>query len=200
MQPKQFEQIIKRGYSLDLVYILSIINTSELEELIKSSVKIETLYKTIIRKDLYSENTQELTQSGKELLEFYNSNEPTLKIVKKTQESDFERWWKAFPGTDTFVFKNRTFKGSRALKSGKKDCEIKFNKILNEGLYTVDQLIHALNYEIAQKKEASYKTGTNNLKYMKNSLTYLRNYTFESYIELISEKITINTNLGSTDI
>lgn len=201
MQPKQFEQIIKRGYSLDLVYMLSIINTSELEELIKSSVKIETLYKTIIRKDLYSENTQELTQSGKELLEFYNSNEPILKIVKKAEDSDFERWWKTYPKKDGFIYKNKSFATTRSLSGNKKACKLKFDKILNEGIYTVEQLIKGVETEVVLKKEASVKTNKNHMTFMKNVETYLNSDGYKVFIEISeNEEPKISKNLGSTDI
>jgi hypothetical protein len=206
MKPKHFETIIKKGYSLDMIYILSIINTPELEEMRKNSAKINNLYTTVIRKDLYSENTKELTVTGKSLIDFYSEKIDILKpsIYRKDGkvETPFERWWKTFPGTDTFTYKNKKFVGTRSLRTGKRDCEIKLNKILNEGEYTIDQLVKALEIEILQKKEASIKSGSNKMSFMRNSLTYLRNYTFESFIELIesNQQIVEKSNLGSVDI
>lgn len=204
MTPEVFEKIIKKGYSLDLIYILSIIHSSELNALRNRSAKVDNLYKTIIRKDLYSENTNELTITGKSLLEFYNgkSEKIVITVSKKTEETPFERWWKTFPGTDTFTYKNKKFVGTRSLRTSKKDCELKINKILNEGEYTINQLIKALEIEVLQKKEASIKSGSNKLSFMRNSLTYLRNYTFEPFIELIesNQQLVEKSNLGSIDI
>jgi hypothetical protein len=58
---------------------------------------------------------------------------------------------------------------------------------MNEGEYTVDELIAALEFEVQQKKENSLKTGVNRMTFMQNSLTYLNQRTFEPFIELIRE-------------
>jgi capsule polysaccharide export protein KpsE/RkpR len=87
----------------------------------------------------------------------------------------------------------------------KDDCKLKFKKILDEGEYTIDELVAALEYEVLQKKENSVKAGENKLKYMQNSLTYLNQRTFEPYIELIKEGNIVPTEehgapSGSVDI
>ena len=64
---------------------------------------------------------------------------------------------------------------------------MKFDKILIEGEYSVQELINALEYDVLMKKENSVKTGNNKLSYMQNSLTYLNQRSFESFIELIRE-------------
>ena len=201
MKPEQFSEIIKKGYSLDLIYILSIVNTSGLDTLRKDSLKIDNLYKTIIRKDLFSENTEELTQTGKELLEFYNSNESTLKIVKKTEDSDFEKWWKTYPKKDGFTYKNKSFDTTRSLSGNKKTCKLKFDKILNEGVYTVEQLIKGIETEVILKKEASIKTNKNHMTFMKNVETYLNSDGYKVFIEIAENgELKISKNVGSTDI
>jgi hypothetical protein len=58
--------------------------------------------------------------------------ESTVKLVKR-KKTAFDKWWLAFPGTDTFVHKGKTFKGCRSLKADKENCRLKFEKILNEG-------------------------------------------------------------------
>ena len=87
----------------------------------------------------------------------------------------------------------------------KDDCKLKLKKILDEGEYTTDELVAALEYEVLQKKENSVKAGENKLKYMQNSLTYLNQRTFEPFIELIREGANIpaeqpNIPSGSVDI
>ena len=96
-------------------------------------------------------------------------------------------WWAAYPGTDTFEHKGRKFVGSRSLRQNKEECRLKFDKILIEGEYSVQELINALEYDVLMKKENSVKTGNNKLSYMQNSLTYLNQRSFESFIELIRE-------------
>ena len=83
------------------------------------------------------------------------------------------------------------FNGTRSLKSKKDDSRIKLDKILDEGEYKIEELIKALEFEVLQKKENSIKTGENKLSYLQNSLTYLNQRTFESFIDLIREGIVI---------
>ena len=74
---------------------------------------------------------------------------------------------------------------------------------MNEGEYTAEDLIAALEYELKQKKENSIKTKSNKLSFMQNSFTYLNQRTFEPFIELIKEGKEIketNQVQGGTDI
>ena len=82
-------------------------------------------------------------------------------------------------------------KGARGLKANKDECKIKFDKIVNEGEYTGEELINAMIYDVQQKKENSVKTSTNRLSYMQNSLTYLNQRSFEPFIELIKQDVKI---------
>ncbi len=148
-----------------------------------------------------------LTLSGQSVLDFLQQEiSETTPLKKKTNiDSEFERWWKAYPGTDTFVHKGKTFQGTRSMRVKKDDCKIKLKKILDEGEYTIDEMLEALEYEVLQKKENSVKAGENKLKYMQNTLTYLNQRTFEPYIELIKEGVSAPTEehsvpSGSVDI
>jgi len=180
-----FEEIIKKGYSLDMIFMLKLFE--ETDEAYSSSPKIINILQALTRKGLLTEG-EEVTDEGRELLKFLSSKEDKPKIPRKKKEitdDDFTKWWKAFPATDTFIFKGRQFKGSRALKTKKDECRTKIEKILKEGEYSIDLLIEALQLEVNQKMENSYKTGTNKMSYMQNSLTYLNQRTFEAFIELI---------------
>jgi hypothetical protein len=110
---------------------------------------------------------------------------------KKKTDTDFDKWWNKYPGTDTFSYKGESFTGTRGMRVKKEDCKVKFNNILSEGEYTAQDLIAALEYEILQKKENSLKTKVNRLTFMQNSLTYLNQRSFEPFIELIREGKTI---------
>jgi hypothetical protein len=170
------------------------------------NLKMKALYQGIYRKGLITEKG--LTLRGKELLSYVNegqNDEPVTKPIKKVKipKEDFEAWWKAYPGTDTFTHKGVKFSGGRTLRARKDDCKAKFDKIIAEGEYTVADMIAALEYEVLQKKENSIKTKTNRLTFMQNSLTYLNQRTFENFIDLIKEGKTVVEEpiiRGGTDI
>jgi hypothetical protein len=202
--PQQFEELIKKGYNLDVIFLLKLIDEQyDVSPLCEGSMKIASVYHSLIRKGLIT-NDDKLTTPGKDLLEFMNTKGGARIIKKKPATTDFEEWWKSYPGTDSFEYKGKTFKGTRAIRKGKDECRLKFDKIILEGEYTATQLIEALNYEILQKKESSISTNSNRLTFMQNSVTYLNQRAFEAYIELINDgaKIDIAPKkpTGGTDI
>jgi hypothetical protein len=148
-------------------------------------MKIAGLYQSLVRKGLVSDVTQEITQIGRELLTFADTEvkEPIKKLKQKS--SDFETWWNAFPATDNFEHRNKKFSGSRGLKRSREDCRIKFNKILAEGEYTAQLITDATALDVFLKKEASVKNNENRLSFIQNSLTYLTQRSFEPFIEMI---------------
>jgi hypothetical protein len=178
---------------------------NDLKSFVKGSTKLELLYYGLYRKGLITEEGG-ITLLGTALLDFMEestTSETTTIQRVEIPESCFADWWKAYPGTDTFTHKGKRFSGSRGLRQKKDECKTKFNKILEEGTYTCDELIAALEYEVSQKKEASVKAATNRMMYMQNSLTYLNQRTFESFVELIREggKIEESPSVaGGTDI
>lgn len=186
--PYHFEQLIKDGYSLDMVFLLKLIEEDfDVKTLFEGDKKAEMLCQTIRRKGLVSEQFK-ITVLGRNLLDFLATRAKTSKIVKKTETfAEFERWWNTYPGTDIFTYKGKSFSGGRTLRVSRDDCQAKLNAILAEGEYTIDQLIAALEYEVLQKKENSVKTGTNRLTYMQGSITYLNQRSFQNYIELIEK-------------
>lgn len=183
-----FEEILKKGYNLDIVFLLSLVNEEgcDIKELSYENPKLSTLYQTLIRKGLITDECLP-TLEGKALIDFLSSPMDSKIEKKKPVEDHFNNWWKVYPGTDTFTYKGKSFTGTRSIRVKKDDCKLKFNKILGEGEYTADDLIQALEFEVAQKKENSLKTGVNKMTFMQNSLTYLNQRTFEPYIELIKE-------------
>lgn len=179
---QSFLEIIKKGYSLDLIFILKSSELSDINEI--DSEKVNNIIKTAKRKGLLSDENK-VTVEGKSLLDFLSVKGENVKLVKKKPDIDnFQLFWSRFPSTDTFEYKGRKFTGTRALKTKKDDCKAKLNKILNEGEYTIEDMIGALELEVSQKKEASYKTNSNKLSYFQNSLTYLDQRGFEGFIEL----------------
>jgi hypothetical protein len=157
-----------------------------IKELCEESPKLEALYQGIFRKGLITSDDK-LTLTGKSVLNFLETTETTKFVRKKKTDDDFELWWKAYPGTDTFKCGNKSFTGTRSLRAKKDECKIKLHKILDEGEYTIKELIDALEFEVNQKVNNSIKTGVNKMSFMQNSLTYLNQRTFEPFIELIRE-------------
>jgi hypothetical protein len=170
-------------------------------------MKIAGLYQSLVRKGLVSDVTQEITQVGRELLTFADSEikKPMRKLKQKA--SDFDAWWNVFPSTDNFEHKGKKFFGSRGLKRNREECRIKFNKILAEGDYTVEDIVNATLLDIFLKKESSVKNGDNRMSYIQNSYTYITQRSFEPFLEMIKTGVnpmnmyeSTNNKTGSTDI
>ena len=199
---QKFADLHQKGYNLDQMFLLSQVSSNnDVKSFVKGSLKLEVLYHGLYRKGLVTEEGG-ITLLGKSLLDFLKE-ESTAKIKKiEIPDSCFDDWWKAYPGTDTFTLKGKKFAGTRSLRAKKEECKKKFNSILEEGAYTCDELINALTYEVMQKKENSVKSATNRMMYMQNSLTYLNQRTFESFIELIREGGVVeeSSSSGGTDI
>jgi hypothetical protein len=187
-----------------MVYFLKLVESGYDVTKLCETPKIDVLCQAVRRKGLVTESFK-LTLIGKSILGLLDEEgETELKLVKtKASTDDFEKWWKAYPGTDTFTYKSNAFTGSRSMRVKKDDCKSKLNAILAEGEYKIEELIAALEYEVLQKKENSVKTKSNRLTFMQNSLTYLNQRTFEPFIELIREGKQVvedRTTSGGTDI
>lgn len=179
---------MKKSYSLDHIFLLRLVSeNADLSALLAGSAKIATLHQSLIRKGLITETGDKITTIGTELLVFMDTKAPGKIVRRKVDDSAFSLWWKAFPGTDTFTHKGKTFSGSRSLRTSHDDCRVKFDKILLEGEYTANDLIESMKYDVLQKKEVSVKTGVNKLTYLQNSLTYLNQRSYEPFIELIKK-------------
>ena len=199
-----FKELLKSGFTLDMVFLLKLVEEGhDLKDICEGNAKMEIICQGIYRKGLVSGDNK-ITLTGRNVLKFLKEEAPDDKIIKKKPATeDFEKWWKAYPGTDTFSHGGKTFAGTRALRTYIDNCKLKFNAILSEGEYTADDLIAALQFDVLQKKENSVKSNENKLKYMQNSLTYLTQRSFEPFIELVREGITIKEStkpVGGTDI
>lgn len=197
---EQFKVLISKGYSLDVLFILKMIDEGQDISSLTENKKIELLYHTLVRKGLITEDNK-VTLEGRSLLGFLSNSEIVIQKRKPVADDGFTKWWSTYPGTDTFTHKGRTFSGTRGLRVKKDDCKLLLTKIVGEGEYTIDELIKALEIEVTQKKDNSVKTGTNKLTYMQNSLTYLNQRTFEPFIELARKESPIEESvIGGTDI
>jgi hypothetical protein len=190
ISPQMFKELIKKGYNLDLIYLLKLIDEQyDVQPLYEDSMKIAHLNATLIRKGLITQDEEKLTTVGKDLLKFVDNTTSEKKIIKrKPVTTDFEEWWKNYPATDSFEVNGKVFKGTRALRRGKEECKRKFKAILEEGDYTAQQLTKALQYEVNLKIERSLKERKNCLSFMQGSIPYLNQRTFEGFIELMEQQ------------
>jgi hypothetical protein len=203
--PEQFEELIKRGYNLDVIFLLKLVDEQyDVSPLCDGSMKIGSVYHSLIRKGLITADDEKLTTLGRDLLEFMNTKSTGKLIRRKPATTDFEEWWKNYPGTDKVEYKGKTYPGTRSLRLYKDDCRLKFDKIILDGEYTAAELIEALKYEVLQKKEASIATNSNRLTFMMGSSVYLNQKAFNGFVELIRDgaKIDIAPQKpkGGTDI
>jgi len=194
MKIEQFIELKQKGLNMDLIWMLQKIH--EGKETILIDGIISSLLLTLERKGYILEGL--VTQEGVELLD--SLKEKKIKTKKFPKIDDvFEKWWKAYPGTNEFTYRGKAFLGTRALRTKKEKCREKFEEIVDEGVNAED-MVKALEKEIEQKKEESYKKNDNKLTYMQNTLTYLNQRTFEPYIELIKETKQISVKSNITDI
>ena len=205
VSPQQYEELIKRGHNLDVIFLLKLIDEQyDVSPLCEGSMKIASVYQSLIRKALITKDDEKLTVLGRDLLVFMDTKMDTKIIRRKPATTDFEEWWKNYPGTDKVEYKGKVFEGTRALRLNKDACRLKFDKILLEGEYTAEQLIAALIFEVNQRKETSIKENSNALKFMKGSPSYLNDKAFGPFVELIKDGATINEAKqkpqGGTDI
>ena len=104
-------------------------------------MRLTAIYQSLIRKGLITKDEEKLTTVGKDLLLFVDESTTEKKFVKKKPKSTyFEEWWKEYPSTDTFKYKGKSFKGTRAIRKDKNSCSscvrvlLRSNKIVGRWL------------------------------------------------------------------
>ena len=137
ISPQMFQEIIKRSYNLDIVYLLKMIDEQyDIQPLYKDSMKIAALYQSLLRKGLITKDEEKLTTAGKDLLKFVETTDNKKIIKRKPVTTDFEEWWKNYPTTDTWTLDQHSYKGTRALRRGKEECRRKFKSSSSKLLIT----------------------------------------------------------------
>lgn len=178
-----FIELQKKGYTIDMVLILSWANKGlSLEHIINGSKKIEAIHKTMLRKDLLTEEGKP-TKIGIEILEFVRTK-TKKKFMKPvvTYTTDFDEWWDIFPTTDIFTYKGRKFEGSRSLRVDKDRCRMYFNKMIIDQEFTKEEIINATLYDVYTKKKNSVRVNKNNLTFLSASPAYLNQKKFIPFI------------------
>lgn len=196
-----FIELQKKGYTIDMILILSWLNKNlSISHILEESKKIQVIYKTMKRKGLITDDDK-LSQISIELLDFVSKKTNKSLIKPKVESTEFDKWWFEFPANDHFMVKGKSFGPTRSFRTKKDDCRLLFNKMILDGLFTADEIFNATQYDINLKKERSYKTGSNQLKYLQNTYTYLFQKTFEGFVSMgVKEKPNMVTKTGSIDI
>jgi len=181
LEVEHFIELQKKSYSLDHIFLLKLIQEQlDITQICLDSVKINTIYSSLIRKGLISEDNK-LTLLGEEMLEFINTEGENIKLNKKVVNvNDFDLWWETFPSNNGFD----VFKATRTFKVKKDDCKTLFNKYVNEKKYTAKEIIDATKYDVEIRKENSIKKRENQLTFLQNSHTYLYQESFQGFIGL----------------
>jgi hypothetical protein len=204
---QRFHDILAAQIDLTALYVLQCVYYNHDILKMVPLAKVKGWYQTLQRRG-YIGPEGHITETGKQLLDIIgtdNSIKQELTKIEAKQEDGFEKWWSHFPPNDIFEYKGKKFSGQRVLRSDKPKCRVYFDRIINEGEYTIDDMIRALDYEVALKKEASIKEGDNKMRYLSASTAYLNQRKFEGFIE-ISKTATItsisnsSTQYGGFDI
>jgi len=167
-----------------MIYLLTLLEQkSDIDPLLKSA-RVANIVAGLLRKGLITDENK-VTLLGKEILKFTDTPTDVPLVIKKTMSSSFDSWWKIYPKTDGFTHKGRTFPLTRNLIAGKVKAKGYWNKIINKGEFTAEDVIKATEFDVLQRKEMSIKKGTNQLTFMQNSATYLYNDSFEAFVEIV---------------
>jgi len=130
----------------------------------------------LLRKKEYLSHTNQLTPKATSFLDsLYRAQ-----LLQKNEA--FDIFWNLFPDTDAHAHWTTT----RKMKSSKKACETLFNKYVKSKEATAEEIIMGLTNEVAYRKNTSLKE--NNLKYMKNSLRWLKEREFDLWPKLSNEE------------
>jgi hypothetical protein len=197
---EKFKELSDLKVSLDELYILEQFHNRVNVRTLKGA-RVEALIQGLHRKG-YLLSNDELSSPGQALVVYSRQAAPMKELIaedKAKEESAFEKWWKAYPATDIFEYRGRRFTGTRGFRVKKEECKLKFQKILQEGEYSGEDLVRALEYEVAIKKEASFKEGENKMRYMQSTLPYLNQRTFENFVEISKQPLQATRSSG-TDI
>lgn len=200
LTPSLFKGIIGK-YSLDVVFMLKLVEKGVDLASFCEGAKLTNLFQLMLRKGLMNDEGTQLTTMGKELLalvtvEWEEGDDIITDGVKrvsltKPKSTDFDEWWALYPASDAFELRGKTFKRTRTLKVDPDGCRIKFDKILLEGKYSLEEMKKAIEMEVRDKQERSMREGKNCLTFMVGSSVYLNQRRYEPYIEDIRKGICV---------
>ena len=113
--------------------------------------------------------------------DWYNQYKPVREKKNIDYPEEFEQWWCTFPASMNFMFKGKTFKGTRALRDEKERTFDAYKKAKKAADFSDDEMLYCLKVEIESRKVTSYnhKDPTyNDFQYMKATIAYLNSGKF----------------------
>lgn len=193
----QFMKIVKMSMDLNIIFLFEkLMNGIDLPS-ISSDVRIAGWLQTLYKKS-WVDADYKPTLLGIELYNTIFTEESAQTIVKnkkKEAATKFDEWWAIFPPTDKFEYKGKVFSGTRGLRVSKDTCRELFEKWVKRGDYKAEQIIEATKVDVETRKQASLKEGRNKLTFLQNSATYLRNASFDPYVNTtFTEEVVTNLN------
>lgn len=191
-----FQELTKVKLTLDQLFYLECCRWRVSLKDVVPADKYLSWKQSLIRKG-YVDELGNPTADGLEALKAVKSGEPFKGALERAAEDTlqgFDKWWNTFPPSDVFEIQGKRFEGSRTLRIRKNDCRDAFVKIMEEKTYSVDDLIGALQYEVQAKKQMSLKERDNKLRYMHNSLTYLKQRDFEGFMNTPKKTTIVESN------
>lgn len=180
-----FIELQKKGISLDLVCLLEQCAEGKDIYSLRDS-RVQALVRTLERKGLIE--LTRVSREGKELLRSLISapgEQDSEVVVKRIEgkEKEWELFLAAYPPNNKFTWKGKYFEGDRGIKKNTKDGKALFTKILNEGVYTTEDIAKAVIAEAISKMESSVKQGQNKMNYFVNTESYLRQKAYVNFME-----------------
>ena len=122
------------------------------------------------------------------------------KRSKEDYPDEFNVWWCTFPASMNFMFKGKTFKGTRALRDDKEKTFDAYKKAKKAVGFSDDEMLYCLKVEIESRKVTSYnhKDPTyNDFQYMKATIAYLNSGKFRYWKDEELKELSDDTESNS---
>lgn len=100
----------------------------------------------------------------------------------------FQEWLDLYPKSPNFEIGGKQFTGTRSLHTKKEECQVKYLKILDEKKVSHQQLLDCLQKEVEMRHNESFRKGSNEIQYMKATISYLNSRSWEIYLPLINRE------------
>lgn len=178
--------ILDQKADLNSVFLLHLlVNQIPFDE---NNIHLSSWIQGLKRKGLLTED-RIVTLKGKQLLNAAMTAQFNPTQIPDKKNDPFEKWWKdAYPSTDYFELNGRVFNGTQQKKINKEGSRKLFYEIINEGLYTQDDIFDGTVFCIENAKELSLKSGKSEIQYISNSEKFLRIRQFAPFVEAARKK------------
>ena len=144
--------------------------------------KVGSWMQNLKRRGFVSKDRDEVTLAGKLLYRMIKEDKDEELFVKV--DASFDEWWKVYPATDMFEHRGKQFTGGQKKNLKKAQCKLIFERYVNEGKFTAEEIIEGTRYHMEVVKDLSIQKRDNQMRFVPNSLRYLNELVFEPYVAL----------------